>query len=74
MPMKTINERMIDVSGHLQSLAAPKFSSEIKDAVEKNDKNSLIKVCRKANIPQKYVGTIVSVIFSVQPQKWPLEL
>jgi hypothetical protein len=72
--MKTLNEKIIDVSGHLQSLAAPEFSSEIKEAVEKNDKNSLIKVCGKAKIPQRYVGTVVSVIFSVQPQKWPFEL
>jgi hypothetical protein len=72
--MKTLNERIIDVSGHLQSLATAKFSSEIKEAVEKNDKNSLINICRKAKIPQRYVGTVVSVIFSVQPQKWPFEL
>jgi hypothetical protein len=69
--MKSLNERIIDVSGHLQSLAAPEFSSELQQAVERNDKTSLIKVCKKAKIPQLYIGTIVSMILSVQPQKWP---
>jgi hypothetical protein len=71
--MKTLNEEILDISGHLQTLAAPKFSAEIKQAVERNDRSSLVKVCRKAKIPQFYIGTIVSTILSVQPQKWPME-
>ena len=70
--MKTLNERISDVSSHLQTLAAPEYYSEVQDAVEKMDKNTLIKICSKARIPKIYVGTIVSVIFSVSPnQKWP---
>jgi hypothetical protein len=72
--MKKLNERIKDVSCHLQTLAAPEFSTEVQHAAEKNDKNSLIKVCRKAKIPQRYIGTVVSVIFSVQPQKWPMDM
>jgi hypothetical protein len=70
--MKTLNERLADISFHLQSLNTPKFSSEIQEAVDRKDKNSLIKVCKKAGIPAIYVGTVVSVILSVSPeQKWP---
>jgi hypothetical protein len=71
--MKNINERMLDVSRHLQSLATPEYSLEIKDAVERNDRASLIKVCKKAKVPSSYVGTVVSAILSVQPQKWPMD-
>jgi hypothetical protein len=71
--MKTLNEQIIDISGHLQTLATPEFSSEIRQAVERNDKSSLVKVCQKAKIPQSYIGTVVSTILSVQPQKWPME-
>ncbi len=70
--MKTLNERIVDVSSHLQTLAAPEFCSQVKDAVEKKDRNLLIKVCRKAKVPRIYLGTIVSVLLSVGPdQKWP---
>jgi hypothetical protein len=70
--MKTLNERISDVSVHLQSLTAPKFSSKVQDAVEKKDKASLIKVCKKAKIPESYTDIIVSVLLSVGPeQKWP---
>jgi hypothetical protein len=72
--MKNLNERIKDVSCHLQTLATPEFSSEVQQAVERSDKSSLIKVCRKAKIPQRYIGTVTSVIFSVQPQKWPFDL
>jgi len=71
--MKTLNEQILDISVHLQSLTTPEFSSEVKQAVEKSDKGSLVKVCRKAKIPRAYIGTVVSTVLSVQPQKWPLE-
>jgi hypothetical protein len=70
--MKTLNERIADISFYLQSLVAPEFSSEVQDAVERKDKNSLIRVCKKAKIPAVYLGTVVSVLLSVRPdQKWP---
>jgi hypothetical protein len=70
--MKTLNERIADVAFHLQSLTASKFSSQVQDAVERKDKNSLIAVCKKAKIPTAYIGTVVSVLLSVGPeQKWP---
>jgi hypothetical protein len=69
--MKTLNEKIVEVSIHLQSLATPEFSAAVQQAVEKNDKTSLISVCRKAKIPQSYIGTVVSTILSVSPSKWP---
>lgn len=72
MNMKTLNERISDVSFHLQSLAAPEFSSKVQEAVERKDKNSLVKVCKKAKIPGSYIDIVVSVLLSVGPeQKWP---
>ena len=73
--METLNLRIADMSFHLQSLTSPKFSSLVQAGVERKDKNLLVKVCRKARIPEAYVGTIVSVLLSVGPdQKWPAEL
>ena len=70
--MKTLNERIADVSHYLQSLTAPEFSAEIRDAVDRKDHKSLTKVCKKAQIPTIYLGPIVSVLLSVSPdQKWP---
>lgn len=73
--MRTLNKRIADVSYHLQSLTAPEFSSQVQDAVQRKDKNSLIQVCKKAKIPVAYLGTVVSVLLSVDPeQKWPGDL
>jgi len=70
--MKTYNERIAEVAFHLQSLTDPKLSSAVQDAVEKKDKNSLIRLCEKAKIPSVYIGTVMSVLLSVSPrQKWP---
>jgi hypothetical protein len=71
--MKALNERITDVSFHLQTLAAPEFCSQVQDAVEKKDRNLLIKVCKKAKVPAIYLGTVVSVLLSIGPdQKWPI--
>ena len=70
--MKTLNERISDLSLCLQSLTAPQFASKIQDAVERKDKASLIKTCKKAEIPSSYIDVVVSVLLSVSPdQKWP---
>jgi hypothetical protein len=70
--MKALKERMVDVSSQLQTLAAPEFYSQVQDAVEKKDRNLLVKICRKAKVPAIYLGVVVSVILSIDPnQKWP---
>lgn len=70
--MKTLEERIADVSLYLQSLMSPKVFPKVQDAVEKKDRNLLVKVCRKAKVPDVYLGTVTSVVMSVSPQqKWP---
>ncbi len=71
--MINLNTKISGVASSLQTLSKPEFSSEIQAAVNKNDKNSLVKVCRKAKIPSAHISSVVSVIMSVSPQKWPEE-
>ena len=70
--MKTLKERIVNVSSYLQSLMAPNVFPKVQDAVERKDRNLLMKVCRKVNIPEIYLGTVVSVLLTIGPkQKWP---
>jgi len=70
--MKTLKERIADVSLYLQSLMAPNVFPEVQDAVERKDKNLLMKVCRKAKIPEIYLSIVVPVLLNIGPeQKWP---
>jgi len=70
--MITLTERIGDMSSYLQSLTAPDVFPKVKDAVERKDKNLLMKVCRKAKIPEIYLAAVASVLLSVSPdQKWP---
>ena len=70
--MKSLNERIADVSFHLQSLMAPNIFPKVQLAVEKKDKSLLMKVCRTAKIPEIYLATVASVLLSISPQqKWP---
>jgi hypothetical protein len=70
--MKTLKERIADLSSYLQSLTTDVFP-EVQEAVEKKDKNLLIRVCRKAKIPETYLPTVASILLSVGPEqpKWP---
>jgi len=70
--MITLKERIADVSSYLQSLTAPDVFPKIQDAVERKDKNLLMKLCSKAKIPEIYLSTVASVLLSVGPeQKYP---
>jgi len=70
--MITFKERIGDISSYLQSLMTPDVFPTVQDAVERKDKNLLMKVCRKAKVPEIYFSTIASVLFSVSPeQKYP---
>jgi len=70
--MKTLKERVADVSMYLQSLTAPRVFPKVQDAVERKDKDLLVKVCRNAEVPEIYLGSVVSLLLSVSPQqKWP---
>jgi hypothetical protein len=73
--MKSLSERIADISVYLHSLTAPEFSTNVQDAVQKKDRNSLIQICKNAKIPTSYTGTIVSFLLSVSPeQKWPADV
>jgi len=70
--MKTLKERIADVSRYLQSLMTPSVFPEVQDAVERKDKNLLIKACRKAKIPEIYLGILVPLLLDIGPDvKWP---
>jgi hypothetical protein len=71
--MSSVNDRISNISKYLQTLTGKDFSSQIQEAVEKQDRSALAKVCKNAKIPRFYVPSIVSIIMSVQPQKWPAE-
>jgi hypothetical protein len=73
LSMISFNEKISDVSKYLQTLTTKKYSSQVQEAVDKQDKNALAKVCKHAKIPAIYIPSIVSVILSVVPQKWPEE-
>jgi hypothetical protein len=70
--MITLEERITDVSSYLQSLTTSDVFPKVQDAVERKDRNLILKVCRKAKIPEKYWGVVASVLLSVGPeQKYP---
>ena len=70
--MITFKERIADVSSCLQSLTAPEVFPKVTEAVERKDKTMLLKVCRKAKVPEVYLSSVASVLLSVGPdQKWP---
>ena len=70
--MKTLKERIANVSFYLQSLMAPNVFPKVQDAVERKDRNLLMKVCRKAKIPEIYLVVVVSVLLASDPKiKWP---
>ncbi|PVX23235.1 MAG: hypothetical protein CW691_11170 [Candidatus Bathyarchaeum sp.] len=70
--MKNLQERIADVSSHLQSLLSPNVFPKVQEAVEKKDKTMLIEACRTAKIPDSYMSSVVPVILSVSPKlKWP---
>lgn len=72
--MKSVKERMANISSYLQRLMEPAIYPEVKEAVEKEDKDLLINACKKAKIPAVYFSIIVPLLLSVVPQqlKWPL--
>jgi hypothetical protein len=69
--MVNVNQKIANISKHLQTLTTAEYSPQVQEAVDKQDKNALATVCKKAKIPSLYVPSIVSVIMSVSPNKWP---
>jgi len=72
MDMKTLKERIANVSLYLQSLMAPDLFPKVQDAVERKDRKLLMEVCGKAKIPEIYSAVVVSVLLTIGPVgKWP---
>lgn len=70
--MKMLNKKIANMSSHLQSLATPEFYPQVQEAVEKKDKNLLIKVCNKAKIPKIDINPVVTLLLSISNAvKWP---
>jgi hypothetical protein len=70
--VKTIKDRLSDVASCLESLTAPVYLPKVQDAVEKKDRVQLVKICKKAKIPEIYLTPVVTVLMSVGPNtKWP---
>ena len=69
--MRNLNFKLADLSVHLQTLSKPEYAEKIQQAVEKNDKTAIIKICKSAKIPSAYIGSVVSVVLSYSPMKWP---
>ena len=69
--MVNVNQKIVNISKHLQTLTTTEYSPQVQEAVNKQDKHALAAVCKKAKIPTLYVSSIVSLIMSVSPNKWP---
>lgn len=72
--MKTLNEKITEITHYLQTLTKPEFASDVEIAVKNEDKASLMNICNKAKIPAVSASAVVSVLLSVSPNiKWPYE-
>lgn len=70
--MNMLNIKIAKMSSHLQSLASPELYPQVQEAIEKKDKNLLIKICRKAKIPQIDINPVISLLLSISyAVKWP---
>jgi hypothetical protein len=72
--MKTVIERISEISKYLQKLSEPTYNNAVEEASAKKDQQALLKVCAEADIPKAYRSSIVSIVFSVDPNKYPILL
>lgn len=71
--MKDLKEKVSEVSSYLQRLMEHDVFPEVIEPVSKSDKDLLIKTCKKADVPDAYTGSVVSLILTLSPQqKYPL--
>lgn len=71
--MKDLKERVSEISSYLQRLMGADVFPDVLEAVRKSDKDSLVRTCRRINVPDIYIGSIVAIILalSLQP-KYPI--
>ena len=71
MGVKNLQQRIGEVSAYLQALLNPNIFPSVQEAVEKKDEAILIKACKRAKIPDGYISSIVPIVLSATPKKWP---
>ena len=72
---KNIKKRVSEVSYYLQRLMNPSFFPEVEQAINDENEDLLIAVCKKAEVPVEYISSVVPLLASVSRQlKWPLQL
>ena len=71
--LKDLKGKVSDVSSHLQRLMEGDVFAEVMEATRKSDESLLVKICKKADVPGIYVGSIVSLVLALSsPQKYPI--
>ncbi len=61
----SINIKMGELSGHLQTLRSKEFYPAVEKAVNEGNKNALIEICKKAKIPMEQLGAVVSTLLAM---------
>lgn len=70
--MKDLKEKVSEISSYLQRLMERDVFPEVAEAVGKSDKGLLVETCKKADVPEMYTGSIVSLILTLSRQsKYP---
>lgn len=71
--MKDLKEKVSEVSSYLQRLMEHDVFPEVIEASRRSDKDLLVGTCKKAKVPELYIGTVVSLILALaSPQKYPI--
>lgn len=68
--MEDIQLRASEVAYHLERLKASKTARK---TVERRDEGSFRRACRRLRVPEKYVDSLVKIVFSSNPEPmvWP---
>jgi hypothetical protein len=70
--MKKTVERLAEISEALKNILENENSDAIEAAVAQNDEEALLEVCRKSKVPKAYRSSIVNLLLSVDPKKFPV--
>jgi len=73
--LKDLKERVSEISSYLQRLMESDVFPDVLEAVRKSDKDSLVGACKEVDVPDMYIGSIVSLILALSvPLKYPFLL
>jgi hypothetical protein len=68
---KTV-ERLAEISEALKNILENENKDALEAAVAQNDTEALLEVCRKSKVPKAYRSSIVNLLLSVDPKKFPV--